>query len=166
MMKSLFILGNDSFKNKVLYFIDILGLKFNILNIENFNFGSYMDYCIIDLNFNYANAMNITCNYCFVNSDLNIDMPIVKGNQVIYGFGLNNNITYTSIDKDSNTFLYCLQGFFPTLKEESYNLEIPVQCKLDGLLDLNASMLGITLGILEGIDYLSIQEKYKNVIFL
>ncbi len=166
MIKSLFILGSELFKEKVLYFVDILGLKFNILDIENFKSVSYIDYCIIDLDYINANISSITCNYCFVNNDLNIDMSIIKGNQTIYGFGINNNITYTSIDKDSNTFLYCLQGFFPTLKEELYNLEIPIQCKLDDLLDLNASMLGITLGILEGIDYLSIQEKYKNVIFL
>ncbi len=42
---------------------------------------------------------------------------------------------------------------------------MPIQCKLDDLLE-NASMLGITLGILEWYRLFIQQEKYKNVIFL
>lgn len=153
--KSIYINGSKEFTTTLQNVLNV-----NNLNIEVFPYSveKVYDYTVMD---GITKEDNIILNssYCFVNMD-NIHKNInIYGNIVTYGLGSKNTVTISSIEKDNDTFVYCLQR---TLYNNSFGIilpkELPIAMHFKNNNELYASMVGVTICLIEGVDMQRMKE--------
>lgn len=153
--KSIFVNGSKGFL-KALQNV----LKVNNLDVELFthSLGKFYDYTVMDCSTKEDNII-LNSSYCFVNMD-NIHKNInIYGNIVTYGLGSKNTVTISSIEKDNDGFVYCLQR---TLNHNSFGTilprELPITMHFKNNNELYASMVGVTICLIEGVDMQRMKE--------
>ena len=163
-MKKIAVIGGSKafhyYLLKILKLTDVEAKFFTKYAVKN---EKYYDYVIFNSSSNIKDVL-IKGSYCFVNMDLinfknnNIN---ICGNLITYGLGSKNTVTVSSME-DNNSFVYCLQR---DVKHNDLGLvepeEIPVNMDFSSDEEIYASMVGITISLLEGSDIscLSIERK-------
>ncbi|WP_368489932.1 hypothetical protein [Clostridium sp. BJN0013] len=155
-MKSVKIIGSSyKFTTYLMNLFDKINVSYNIFINDNDN--KKVEYIIL-------NSINeefkiLNSGYCFVNMDLinreksNVD---ICGYIITYGLGSKNTVTISSLDYNSG-FVYCLQRDIMCRGKVVEAQEIPVNVILKDIEELYASMIAITIGLMEG--------SYNNALF-
>lgn len=104
--------------------------------------------------------------YCFVNMDLingqKSDLDIY-GYIITYGLGSKNTVTISSLNYSSG-FVYCLQRDIMFRGRVVEAQEIPVNIVLKDIEELYASMIAITMALMEGsCDNTLLKNRILNV---
>lgn len=164
MKKTIFIEGREDYVTFLREIFKVTNLDFEIFTENDLTSGKYYDYSIMDCN---AKEKNIILNssYCFVNMD-NVYNPKmdIYGNLVTYGLGSKNTVTVSSIENENNSFVYCLQRY---LNHNSLGMimpeELPITMHFKNDVELYASMVGVTIALIEGIDIYHIRERLSRI---
>ncbi|MFL0194570.1 hypothetical protein ACJDU8_03125 [Clostridium sp. WILCCON 0269] len=156
-MKSIKVIGNScKFTTYLMSLLHEMDLHYNIfINNDDNEKVEYILLNSINEQFKILNS-----GYCFVNMDLisgeksNVD---ICGYIITYGLGSKNTVTISSLDYNSG-FVYCLQrDIMCRGRKIVESQEIPVNIILKDIEQLYASMIAITIGLMEG--------KYDNDLF-
>lgn len=147
-MKSVKIIGSSyKFTTHLMNLFDKISVSYNIfINDGDTKKVEYVILNSIDEEFKILNS-----EYCFVNMDLingqksNVD---ICGYIITYGLGSKNTVTISSLNYNSG-FVYCLQRDIMCRGKVVEAQEIPVNIALKDIEELYASMIAITMGLME-----------------
>ena len=162
-MKSVKIIGSScKFTTYLMNLFDKINISYNIfINDEDAKKADYIVLNSINEEFKILNS-----EYCFVNMDLingqksNLD---IFGYIVTYGLGRKNTVTISSLNYSSG-FVYCLQRDIMCRGKVVEAQEIPINIVLKDIEELYASMIAITMALMEGsCDNALLKNRILNV---
>lgn len=165
-MKTGLIIGfNEDFICNLRRITNTLGLNCNLYLEQGNNLGTKLDYLIL----NKHGDNDFIClqgNYCFINMDESFKKEInVSGSVITYGLGGKNTVTVSSIKEDNSGFVYCLQRYLKLDFEKILEpQEIPIIMHFENSKELYASMVGITMGLIEGLKCDLIKQMLNGIV--
>lgn len=116
------------------------------------------DYIVLNSSFSVSNV-NLVGGYCFINMDQILGNNInVNSNIITYGFGNKNTVTVSSVEREEEGMLYCLQRFINVRNNCIEPQEIPINIGVDSDEEIYACLVGVTMALMENM----VQKDIKN----
>jgi hypothetical protein len=155
--------NESSFKNYLVNELGLLHIEYKILGIKDLN-REHSDYMVLNSIKNKNKKLKLDTSYCIANMDSNLSKNIIiQGNVITYGLGSKNTVTVSSLEDNNMGYVYCLQRY---LKLESGDTlepqEIPTSLNISNDTELYASMVAITIALIEGIQSSDIEKKLSK----
>ncbi|KAJ50450.1 hypothetical protein BD780_003077 [Clostridium tetanomorphum] len=163
-MKTMSIYDNNREFNKYLKEqFSLLNIEMHIENNRNKLSGAYDFIVINDGRDIEKNKGNFEGKYILLNMDMPIGIDLdLSGMVVTYGLGNRNTITVSSMEKDKESFVYCLQRCLNSHSSIIQPEEIPINSTFKDNYELYSFMVTITIALIEGINSCNIRKLLLN----
>lgn len=142
--------GNKKFIVFLEKLINLMKVNCRVIREEDIDVSRYYEYVVLQSEEPRC-KFKLNTSYYFINMDNSKAFGAnIYGNIITYGFGIKNTVTVSSMDTENQSFVFCLQRYlnhnaFSMLQPE----EIPVEIDFHDDNELYASMVGITVALLE-----------------
>lgn len=156
------------FNNYLSYILDLLHVEHSIIHSKNLK-NNNVNYGILNSSKKELKELTLSADNCLVNMDSSLGGSLnVYGNMITYGFGNKNTVTLSSLEKDNESFVYCLQRYLSLrLNKVLEPQEIPISLKFNNDTELYAAMAAVTIALLEGSSCSDIEKRlYKKYLIL
>lgn len=152
-------------------FIEFMHTIFNIAKLEcdiiiekRMMNSNYYDFIVLNKSCHKI-EQSLNCEYLLINMDTyDGSVSKIQGNVITYGIASKNTITLSSIEKDSGSFVYCVQRYINT--NFGYTVqpqEIPVEIDFKDQDNLYASMAAITVVLLQCNNDETVETKLNSI---
>lgn len=153
LMKFIALIGGDKkFSDFLSKILTTMGIQCYIHLDKEIECSRYYEYVILQSEACTCNLnLKLNTSYYFINMDeFNGKAMDIYGNIITYGFGNKNTVTVSSIDKETHSFIYCLQRYlnhnaFAMIQPE----EISIDMQFEDDDEIYGYMLGVTIAFLE-----------------
>lgn len=152
--------GSKKFVEFMRNIFEIAKLECDIITEKRIINSNYYDFIVLNKPCHKI-ELSLNCEYLLVNMDTYEESTSkIQGNVITYGLCSKNTITVSSIEKDSGSFVYCVQRYINT--NSSYTLEpqeIPIEIEFKDEENLYSGVAAITVILLQCNNYKTVLQK-------
>jgi hypothetical protein len=155
--------NEKSFNSYLSHLLDLLNIEHRFPNTDDIK-SIGLDYVILNSSKKDVKEINIKADYCFANMDNSFESNInIYGNVITYGFGAKNTVTVSSFEDNNEGFVYCLQRYLKLKFEGTLEpQEIPISLKFENDGELYASIIAVTIALLEGSSCRDVEKRLSK----